>query len=219
MSRQRTEDAALVVIDVQNDFCPGGALAVPNGDQVIPVINRLIHRFPLVVATKDWHPENHISFASRQKLEPGSTVQAHGETTVVWPDHCIQATEGAEFHPDLDISGVNLILHKGTKLDLDSYSAFFENDHETPTGLEFYLSGHGFRRIFVVGLAEDVCVYFTARDARKIGYEVSVIGDATRGVDMPEGNLESARTDMKDLGVTYVDSAELVDERYRSNYP
>jgi nicotinamidase/pyrazinamidase len=206
----KTDDAALVVIDVQNDFCPGGPLAVTKGDQVIPAINRIMPRFPLVVATKDWHPENHVSFASRQNEEPGTTIEVHGDTTVVWPDHCIQATEGAAFHPDLDTTRVNLVLHKGTKLDLDSYSAFFENDHETPTGLEYYLTGLGFERIVVVGLAEDVCVFFTARDARSIGFEVTVVADATRGVDMPEGNLDSARNEMSDAGVTFIQSAEIL---------
>jgi nicotinamidase/pyrazinamidase len=168
-------------------------------------------RFPLVVATKDWHPVNHVSFTSRHGKEPGTTVEWKGDTQVLWPDHCVQATEGAELHPDLDTTQVNLILHKGTKLDLDSYSAFFENDQETPTGLEYYLKGLGFNRIFVGGLAEDVCVYFTARDGRRVGFEVTVVSDATRGVDVPEGNLEKAREDMVERGVRFAESDSILD--------
>ncbi len=205
-----TKDSALLVIDVQNDFCPGGALAVEGGDKVVPIINRLMPAFPLVVATKDWHPEGHVSFASQHHKEPGTTIEVHGDRTVLWPDHCVQGTDGADFRTSLDVTGINLVLHKGTKRDLDSYSAFFENDHETPTGLEHYLKGLGFSKIFVVGLAEDVCVYFTATDGRKVGFEVSVVSDATRGVDMPEGNLEKARRDMEQKGVRYLTSKEIL---------
>lgn len=203
--------SALLIIDIQNDFCPGGSLEVPEGDTIIPVVNQLAHTFPFVVATKDWHPEGHISFASRHEgKQPAETIDVDGLEQILWPDHCIQGSEGAEFHRDLDVKPLNLILHKGTKRDLDSYSAFFENDKETPTGLEFLLQGHGFERVFVCGLAEDVCVYFTARDARQLNLETYVISDATRGVNVPEGNLENAREDMKNAGVEFVESKELL---------
>lgn len=210
MSTSDTRDAALLVIDVQNDFCPGGALAVEHGDRVIRVINRIIPRFPLVVATKDWHPENHVSFASRHGKAPGSSIEWEGDVQMLWPEHCVQATEGADFHPDLDTTRVNLVLHKGTKPDLDSYSAFFENDKTTPTGLEHYLKGLGFERIFVVGLAEDVCVYFTALDARRVGFDVTVLSDGTRAVDIPEGNAERAREDMYKHGVRYAQAGAVL---------
>lgn len=210
MSDIVTKDSALLVIDVQNDFCPGGALAVDGGDKVIPAINKLMPVFSLVVATKDWHPKGHVSFASQHDKKPGTVIDVHGDRTVLWPDHCVHGTEGAEFRSSLDVTGINLVLHKGTKQDLDSYSAFFENDHETPTGLEHYLKGLGFTKIFVVGLAEDVCVYFTATDGRRVGFDVSVVSDATRGVDMPEGNLEKARRDMQQKGVRYLPSEEIL---------
>jgi nicotinamidase/pyrazinamidase len=210
MSDIVTKDSALIVIDVQNDFCPGGALAVEGGDKIIPTINKLMPLFPLVVATKDWHPQGHVSFASQHDKEPGTVIEVHGDKTVLWPDHCVQGTDGAEFRTSLDVTGINLVLHKGTKKGLDSYSAFFENDHQTPTGLEHYLKGLGISKIFVVGLAEDVCVYFTATDGRKVGFDVSVVSDATRGVDLPEGNLEKARTDMQQKGVHYLLSEEIL---------
>lgn len=210
MSVSVTKDSALIVIDVQNDFCPGGSLAVEGGDKVIPVINKLTPEFPLVVATKDWHPADHISFASQHNEEPGTVIEVQGDKTVLWPEHCVQGSNGAEFRSSLDTRYINLVLHKGTKRDLDSYSAFFENDHKTPTGLEHYLKGLGFSKLFVVGLAEDVCVYFTATDARRVGFEVAVISDATRGVDMPEGNLDKARKEMADQGVRYIQSKEIL---------
>ncbi len=210
MSTAIGSTSALLVIDVQNDFCPGGSLAVEGGDGVIPIINKLMPLFSLVVATKDWHPKGHVSFASRHDAEVGSGIKWRGDTQVVWPDHCIQGSEGAEFRSGLDLRYVNLVLHKGTKLDLDSYSAFFENDHQTSTGLEHYLKGLGFTDVYVVGLAEDVCVYFTAIDARRVGFDVTVVSDATRGVDVPQGNQEKARSDMGEKGVVYRTSDDLV---------
>ena len=208
--REIVPSSALLIIDVQNDFRPGGSLEVPEGDAVIPVVNRVAREFPFVVATKDWHPEGHISFASRHEgKEPTDTVQVDGIEQILWPDHCVQGSTGAEFHPELDLRPINLVLHKGTKRELDSYSAFFENDKETPTGLEFLLQGHGFERVFIVGLAEDVCVYFSAMDARKLNLETYVISDATRGVNVPEGALDSAREDMKNAGVQFIESKEL----------
>ncbi len=202
---QNLSGSALLVIDVQNDFCPGGALAVESGDTIIPRINRLSPRFPLAVATKDWHPDGHISFASRhQGKKPGDTVPHRGGEQQLWPDHCVQGTRGAELHPELDIRPLNLILHKGVQMELDSYSAFYENDGETPTGLDSYLTRHGINTVYVVGLAEDVCVYFTAVDALRCGFRARVVADCTRGVDVPSGALGRARKDMQSRGVEYV---------------
>jgi nicotinamidase/pyrazinamidase len=201
---------ALLIVDVQNDFCPGGNLAVSGGDEVVPVINSIAGKFPLAVATKDWHPAGHISLLSshpgRQAME---TVEINGIEQTIWPDHCVQNTEGARLHPGLDLSGVHCILHKGYKSGLDSYSAFFENDHSTPTGLSFYLRGLGVRDVYVSGLAEDVCVFATAMDAEKLGFAVYVVADAVRGVDIPEGSADHARKRMKERGVLYISVGDI----------
>lgn len=202
--------SALIIVDVQKDFCPGGSLAVPEGDQIVPVINRLSPKFSLVAATKDWHPEDHVSFASNQEgREPFETIEMYGETQILWPDHCVKTTKGAEFHQDLDLTSVHCILHKGFRRELDSYSVFFENDKKTPTGLSFFLQGLGIKKVYLTGLAEDVCVYASAKDARRLDFETFVIRDAVRGVDTPEGSLEEAREDMKNRGVIYISSQEL----------
>ncbi len=208
--KNKSIEGALIVVDVQNDFCPGGALAVEYGDTIIPRINSLMRLFPLVVATRDWHPAGHVSFAGAHSgKNPGDTVKSGGIDQQLWPDHCIQGTRGAAFHDDLDTRPVNLILHKGTKADLDSYSAFFENDHETPTGLESYLKGLGFESVYVVGLAEDVCVRFTAEDAASLGFSTYVIADCTRGVNIPDGSLSAARKSMQSKNIGYIQSADL----------
>ena len=200
-------DAALIVIDLQNDFCPGGSLAVEEGDQIVPVVNALAPRFRRVVATKDWHPANHISFASQHEgHEPMETIEVDGLDQILWPDHCVQATEGAEFHPEFDVHPIDVIVHKGTNPVLDSYSAFFENDHKTPTGLTGYLQSLDISTVYIVGLAADVCVYFSALDARKVGLQTYLITDGTRGVDQPEGNVERTREDMKEQGVHFIAS-------------
>ena len=205
-----TPTTALLVIDVQNDFCPGGNLAVEEGDRVIPVINSIAGRFPLFVATRDWHPQGHVSFASSHPgKEIQDTVRVGEIEQILWPDHCVQGTAGAEFHPDLDLRPINLVLHKGTKQGLDSYSAFFENDKKTETGLRSYLQGLGFDRVVVCGLAADVCVYFTAADARGIGFETAVVWDATRGVDIPAGSVDGARRDMEQRGAAIIESGDL----------
>ena len=202
--------SVLLVIDAQNDFCPGGALGVPEGDQTIPVINRIMEKHDLVVATKDWHPVGHVSFASSHVgRNPGDTVDVGGIEQLLWPDHCIKGGAGAEFHPDLDVRGIQLILHKGSDPTLDSYSAFFENDKKTITGLHGFLQSHGVDTVRLCGLAEDVCVFFSARDAVNLGYSVTVVSDATRGVNIPEGNLQQSREEMKSLGITYARSTEL----------
>ncbi|MGO9412958.1 MAG: bifunctional nicotinamidase/pyrazinamidase [Spirochaetia bacterium] len=200
---------ALLVVDVQNDFCPGGSLAVEEGDQVVEVINGLMPLFERVVATQDWHPKDHVSFASSH---PGKKVldivDADGIPQVLWPDHCVQGTRGAELFPRLEVGRIELVLRKGLRRRLDSYSAFFENDHVTDTGLRYYLSGLGAREIFLCGLATDYCVRSSALDARRLGFEVFVVRDACRGVGFPTGSVEKALAEMTAAGVNLVSSAE-----------
>ena len=192
----------LIVVDVQNDFCPGGSLSVPHGDEVVPTINELGQRFRHVVLTQDWHPPEHRSFAS---THPGrhafqSIELAYGPQ-VLWPDHCVQGTAGAEFHAGLQIPRAELILRKGYRRDIDSYSAFYENDHTTPTGLAGYLRERGLTRVFLAGLAFDFCVRFSAADARRVGFEVVVIEDACRGMDM-NGSVAATRQALQSLGIS-----------------
>ncbi|TVQ35619.1 MAG: bifunctional nicotinamidase/pyrazinamidase [Spirochaetaceae bacterium] len=203
--------SAMIVVDVQRDFCPGGALAVDQGDQVVPVINALAPRVAYVAATKDWHPAGHVSFASSHSgKKPFDSVElADGTSQILWPDHCVQATPGSEFQPDLDTRPLDVILHKGANPRLDSYSAFFENDKRTSTGLVHLLRGNGFDTLLICGLATDVCVFFTAMDARKLGFSVYVVEDACRGVDVPSGSVQNALTELRSAGCQIVHSAEL----------
>lgn len=202
---------ALIVVDVQNDFCPGGALAVSEGDQVVPVINKIAPLFDVVVATRDWHPGDHVSFASAHDgHEVGEAIEVNGMEQVLWPDHCVQGSKGADFHPDLDTAPINLILHKGTRTELDSYSGFLETDRSTSTGLEAYLKGLDVSEVTVCGLATDYCVFFTAMDAVDAGFKTRLVTDAARGIDQPEGNIERTTGEMKDAGVALVTSAELL---------
>ena len=194
----------LLVVDVQNDFCPGGNLAVPNGDEVVPVINALARRFEHVVLTQDWHPAGHQSFASRHSGKaPFETTEVAYGPQILWPDHCVQGTSGAEFHSDLDIPHAALVIRKGFRPEIDSYSAFYENDHKTPTGLAGYLRQRGLKRIFAVGLAFDFCVRYSAEDARREGFEVTVVEDACRGIDMA-GSVAATRQSFASLGVATV---------------
>jgi nicotinamidase/pyrazinamidase len=191
----------LVIVDVQNDFCPGGALAVPEGDRVVPEINKLIGDHEHVVVTQDWHPAGHSSFASQHRgRAPFETVEASYGSQILWPDHCIQGTSGAEFHRDLDWTKAELLIRKGFRPDIDSYSAFFENDHRTPTGLGGYLKERGFTSVVLAGLATDFCVHYSAMDARKLGFEVTVIEHACRGIDL-DGSLAAARRQWAEAGV------------------
>lgn len=203
------ERDALLIIDVQNDFCPGGALAVPDGDAVVPVINRLVPAFAHVLLTQDWHPPGHQSFASvhagRQPFE--SVEVAYGAQTL-WPDHCVQGTPGAAFHADLEVTRAELILRKGFRPEIDSYSAFYENDHKTPTGLSGYLRTRGFTRVFLAGLATDFCVHYSAVDAAREGFATVVIEDACRAIDL-EGSLAAARAAMTEAGVGFVGAEAL----------
>jgi len=206
----KRDDRALLVIDVQNDFCPGGSLAVDDGDAVVAVINALMPRFSRVVATQDWHPPNHVSFASRH---PGravlDVVDAAGVPQVLWPDHCVQGTRGAELHPRLDARGIGLLLRKGMRPELDSYSAFLENDHRTDTGLRAWLSGVKVREVVVCGLATDYCVRSSALDARRLGFDVSLVQDACRGVDFPTGSVQKALAELKAAGVKLISSSDI----------
>lgn len=200
---------ALIIVDVQNDFCPGGALEVPEGDAVIKPINSLMDSFDCVVQTQDWHPFDHLSFASNHDgKNPYDTVQMEYGEQVLWPDHCVQGTEGAEFHPDLRNKPSQLIVRKGFRKDVDSYSAFFENDHETVTGLHGYLQARNVDELVITGLASDFCVKWTALDARKLGYKVTLVEDAIRGIDI-EGSVDAAFDEMKEAGVEFKSSTEI----------
>lgn len=197
---------ALIIVDVQNDFCTAGTLAVPGGEEVVPRINALKGRFPLTAATQDWHPRGHVSFASTHGKNPGESVKLPWGTQMLWPDHCIQGTKGADFHPGLDLDAANLLLRKGTARGLDSYSAFLENDRTTSTGLGAYLRGLGVTKLFFCGLATDFCVFFSALDALEAGFETTVLEDAVRGVDIPRGNLAAALKTMEQRGIRLIDS-------------
>ena len=192
---------ALIVIDVQNDFCPGGALAVTGGDEIVAGINARMAEFPVVVLTQDWHPAGHGSFASTHGAAPMSMTEMPYGPQVLWPDHCVQGSKGAEFHPELDTTPANLIIRKGTNPAIDSYSAFFENDHETPTGLDGYLRTLGVTELVMVGLATDFCVFYSAVDAAKLGYAVTVEMGLTRAIDF-DGSLAAAETAMREADVT-----------------
>lgn len=200
---------ALIIVDVQNDFCPGGALAVPQGDQIIPIINKMIPSFDCVVQTQDWHPSDHSSFASNHenKKEYEHIDMDYGEQ-VLWPDHCVQGTEGAAFHSDLNTQQTHMIIRKGFRKNIDSYSAFFENDHETVTGLHGYLQSRQVKELVITGLATDFCVKWTALDAMKLGYPTSLALDACKGIDL-DGSVEQALTEMKNEHVNITSSTEL----------
>jgi nicotinamidase/pyrazinamidase len=204
MQRRPGDDDLLLIIDVQNDFCPGGALAVADGDAVVPVINRIAENFNHVVLTQDWHPSGHSSFATSH---PGSAVfetvsMPYGQQTL-WPDHCIQGTPGAAFHPELVTTKAELVIRKGFRPDIDSYSAFYENDRRTPTGLAGYLRERGLQRIFLAGLATDFCVYYSAVDARRLGFDAVIIESGCRAIDLA-GSLDAAWTAMAAAGVQRV---------------
>ena len=200
---------ALVVIDVQNDFCPGGALAVAEGDIVVPVINALALRFANIAVTQDWHPPGHISFASTHGKTPFATIPLPYGTQVMWPDHCIQGSFGAELHPGLELLGAQAIVRKGFHPDVDSYSGLVEADRTTKTGLGGYLRERGITRIFLAGLATDFCVVWTALDARAAGFDVVLVEDACRAIDLG-GSLAKATADMADAGVVTLASSALL---------
>jgi nicotinamidase/pyrazinamidase len=204
MQIQPGDDDLLLVIDVQNDFCPGGALAVADGDAVVPVINRLAERFDHVALTQDWHPPGHSSFAtSHPGSAPFESIAMPYGQQVLWPDHCVQGTPGAAFYPQLVTERAELVIRKGFRNDIDSYSAFHENDRRTPTGLAGYMRERGFRRVFLVGLATDYCVYYSAVDARRLGFDTVLIEAGCRAIDVA-GSLDAAWAAMAEAGVQRV---------------
>jgi nicotinamidase/pyrazinamidase len=206
MKEGATIDATdvLIVVDVQNDFCPGGALAVPRGDEIVPIVNRLAARFRNVVLTQDWHPPGHFSFASTHPgKKPFETIAAPYGPQVLWPDHCVQGTPGAEFHRSLQIPHAALVVRKGMDRTIDSYSTFYENDRTTPTGLIGYLRERGFSRVFLAGLAFDFCVRYSAEDARREGFTAFVVEDACRGIDV-DGSVALTRASLAALGIACI---------------
>lgn len=204
-------NSALIVVDVQNDFCPGGVLAVPDGDAIIPVVNALLARIPVSVLTQDWHPPRHCSFASAFGLPPFSPDTRTDPPGVLWPDHCVAGSKGADFHPAVESWRARFILRKGTRRELDSYSAFFENDGVTPTGLAGLLRALDISHIFVCGLATDYCVKATALDGRRAGFEVTVVEDAIKGIDAKAGDIARAIEAMKSAGCRFAASEALKD--------
>jgi nicotinamidase/pyrazinamidase len=203
----------LLVVDIQNDFCPDGALAVPRGDEVVPVVNDLARCFRHVVLTQDWHPAAHQSFASSHPgRQPFDVIEVAYGPQILWPDHCVQGTHGAAFRRDLDIPHAELVIRKGFRREVDSYSAFFENDHRTPTGLAGYLRERGLGRVFIAGLAFDFCVRYSAEDAHRCGFEVVVVEDACRGIDV-DGSVDQTRRRLADLGIPNVAAGDVSAER------
>jgi len=203
------EASVLIVVDVQNCFLPGGSLAVKDGDQVIPVINRIAKGFANVVMTQDWHTPGHVSFASAHPgKKPFEVIKLGYGDQILWPDHCVQGTSGADFSKDISVPHAELVIRKGYHKDMDSYSGFFEADHKTPTGLGGYLTQRGIKKVLVGGLATDFCVAWTAIDARNSGFETYVVEDACRGIDT-QGSLEKAWADMLQAGVRRITSADL----------
>lgn len=198
---------ALLLIDIQNDFIPGGALAVRGGDEIIPVVNRLQKHFPLIVATQDWHPINHGSFAANHiEKKEGEVIDLHGLAQILWPIHCVQNTKGAEFVDALDMSQVDTIFYKGTDPEIDSYSGFFDNGRRKATGLGDYLTQKGVKDVYIVGLATDYCVKFSALDAHSLGFTTYIIEDACRGVNLQDGDVKKAVAELEEKGIYVVQS-------------
>lgn len=200
---------ALLIIDVQNDFCPGGSLAVPDGDDVVPVINSLIEEFDIIIQTQDWHPSDHSSFASNHNnKESYDTIELDYGTQVLWPDHCVQGEEGAEFHPDLNTSKSQVIIRKGFRKNIDSYSTFYENDQTTVTGLTGYLRERKVKEIYTTGLATDFCVKWSVLDGINEGFKMYLVQDAVRGIDL-NGSLQEALIEMKEKGAVFITSDQI----------
>jgi nicotinamidase/pyrazinamidase len=205
-------EAALILVDLQNDFMPGGALGVPHGDDVIPIANDLARRFDLVIATQDWHPPNHHSFAAAHPgHKVGDVIDLHGLPQVLWPVHCVQGTRGAEFVPTLDVTQIDHVVRKGTDPDIDSYSGLFDNGHRKATGLQEYLKQQGVRHAYVMGIATDYCVKFTVLDALQLGFDVTLIEDGCRGVDLKAGDSLRAIEEMRAAGAKVVRAADVPD--------
>jgi nicotinamidase/pyrazinamidase len=203
---------SLIIVDMQNDFMPGGALAVPGADELVEPINRLMGRFPLVVASRDRHPPEHTSFASNHEgRDPGEVVEVEGMRQMLWPDHCVADTEGAEFVSGLDLDGIDHVVLKGTDPRYDSYSTFFDNGHEHSTGLDAFLKSKAVTAVWIVGVATEVCIRFTALDAIRCGYETHLVRDLCRGVEMQEGDIAGALAQMEDAGVRMTESGAVPD--------
>ena len=201
---------ALILVDLQNDFTPSGALPVPEGDQIVPLINQLQTRFDLVVATQDWHPADHESFAIHHDKKPGEIIMLHGIEQILWPVHCVQGSNGAAFISGLNRDKITWVCQKGMKKSVDSYSGFFDNDHQSATGLDSFLKEKGVADVYVVGLATDYCVKFTALDAQALGYQTHVITDGTRGVNLIPGDVDNALEAMKSAGISLLQSSDVV---------
>jgi len=199
---------ALILIDIQNDFIPGGSLEVPGGDEIIPVVNNLQEKFDLVVATQDWHPQNHMSFASNHKgKEPFEMIELGGMDQILWPDHCVQNSKGAEFHPELNTTKIETIFRKGMDSEIDSYSGFYDNGHKKSTGLAGYLREKGATELYFCGLAADVCVYYSIKDALKEGFSATLIEEATRALDnkkFAEMKAELQGLGLKEISAKYL---------------
>jgi len=201
---------ALLIVDVQNDFCPGGVLQVPEGDTIIPIINKLSKKFATVIQTQDWHPAGHASFASTHPEKAAyDTLKMPYGNQVLWPDHCVQETQGAAFHPDLNTRQTQLIIRKGFRKQVDSYSAFFENDHTTPTGLRGYLHDRNIDSLFVTGLATDFCIKWSVLDGLKQGFRIRVVEDAVRGIDL-DNSVAQAWDEMEIAGAKRLTSSQLL---------
>lgn len=204
-------NSALILIDLQNDFCPGGALAVPSGDDVIAVANRLMPAFELVLASLDWHPEDHASFAiNHPGKKIGDLLLLNNAQQILWPAHCTQASKGAELHPALIQTKIDRIFYKGMDKYVDSYSAFFDNEHRHSTGLADYLRTHAIENVYLLGLATDYCVKYSSLDAVALGFNVFVIEDACRGVELQAGDIETAYAEMRAAGVKLIQSADIL---------
>lgn len=202
---------ALLLVDLQNDFCQGGALAVDKGDEVIAVANQLMPYFKMIVATQDWHPKNHQSFASQHPTHKvGDTILFHQQPQILWPDHCVQHSHGAQFHPDLNIKKITHFIQKGTNPKVDSYSAFYDNHHLKSTGLTQWLWDHAIQTLYVMGLATDYCVKYTCLDAMQEQFQVYLIVDGCRGVNLKKHDVDNALSDMKKCCVQFVYSHELI---------
>ena len=214
---KKIKSSALIIVDLQVDFCPGGSLPVTGGNEIIGGINNLLDTsgsglgqfFQKIVLTADWHPSLHISFASFHNMDPFSTKNISGSNCTLWPDHCVEGTSGSAFSSDLKIEKSDLIIRKGRNKMLDSYSAFFENDRKTPTGLKGYLTDHTIENVYLCGLAFDWCVYFSAMDSLKFGFETYVIMDLTRSIDSPAGYALEKELEMKQAGIKIIDSSEI----------
>lgn len=198
---ERSAAAALVLVDLQNDFLPGGALAVPGGDKVLAVANRLMPEFPLVVATQDWHPPDHASFAATHDLPVGTQIQLDGLPQVLWPTHCVQGSPGAALASALHAAGIHHVIPKGCDRRIDSYSGFYDNGHRQATGLETLLRQHGIEEVYIMGLATDYCVKYTALDARQLGFRTHVIVSGCRGVELHPGDIQRALAELQAAGV------------------